>query len=708
MVKEPVQERENAVKKRRKGGSSSTSTSPAKVPERDIYKSVIEFEETEASARDPENDMALFCKTCDDIRKLMEEIAKLKARNTGVNNEQILAEISEKRIQASLLFVVLKKLNRLEKFRTKTSRDTLNREKQQVDSYHLQLQNLLYEILHLKKEVTKCLQFKSKDEEIDLVPVEEFYKEAPELLSRPNVTQNDSHQLKLARLEWELEQRKQLAVLCQKLQAEKETVAKEIQSKRERLENLTPRLKSILEVTKPLQDYLGLPLDKIRRQHQAAYHLPKPLYVLYVQADAYREACDPLLTVAVSGDEEEARSLKQSLDDSAAADESDSDQEDCGDRQKRHHRKLSRTDRLEERKKRLLLRHPLTVDITIKLQDGNSLLLSFHYLVHLHVVTVKTRITLVQAVHGISAGDLIAPHNILTALFPHDLGLDSPNVANHYQLQSVGLEDFASYIPELGIPYIWAQRVAGLDFMGARAIEIMGNAQESNKESSVVEPQTSVSQASVESVMRAIRQRLKARIALCRQVQALEAGLVSVPHALRGNFPAKICTSLFSWQLISWDDFCHTAHTQALVQAQAVNRGDSFYKAVLTRGSAKLVALIGVKCDYPRTPTVFCLQLNWHGEHDAGNNDAIRDMERELNVYWMELVGGVGWGNTLLAAQLLQLMACLDVFLESAGSTGISPLEFPRDKIFFRPVRGRTRSRPYKYLRVGGGIFTHR
>jgi hypothetical protein len=33
--------------------------------------------------------------------------------------------------------------------------------------------------------------------------------------------------------------------------------------------------------------------------------------------------------VAVSGDEEEARSLKQSLDDSAAADESDSDQEVC-------------------------------------------------------------------------------------------------------------------------------------------------------------------------------------------------------------------------------------------------------------------------------------------------------------------------------------------------------------------------------------------
>jgi len=51
------------------------------------------------------------------------------------------------------------------------------------------------------------------------------------------------------------------------------------------------------------------------------------------------------------------------------------------------------------------------------------------------------------------------------------------------------------------------------------------------------------------------------------------------------------------------------------------------------------------------------------------------------------LVDGVGWGNTLLAAQLLRLMACLDVFLESAGSVGVAPPEFPRDKIFFQPVR---------------------
>jgi len=38
MVKEPIQERDSAIKKRRKGGTSSSSASPAKVPEGDVYK----------------------------------------------------------------------------------------------------------------------------------------------------------------------------------------------------------------------------------------------------------------------------------------------------------------------------------------------------------------------------------------------------------------------------------------------------------------------------------------------------------------------------------------------------------------------------------------------------------------------------------------------------------------------------------------------
>lgn len=101
--------------------------------------------------------------------------------------------IDVQRVEASLLLVALKKLNRLEKVRTRAGRDALHKEKQRVDSTHLLLQNLLYEADHLDKEVTKCLQFKSKDEEIELVPLSEFYKNAPAEISRPVSIQIKDH-----------------------------------------------------------------------------------------------------------------------------------------------------------------------------------------------------------------------------------------------------------------------------------------------------------------------------------------------------------------------------------------------------------------------------------------------------------------------------------------------------------------------------------
>lgn len=49
---------------------------------------------------------------------------------------------------------------------------------------------------------------RSKHEEIDLVSLEEFYKEAPPDISKAEITMGDPHQQTLARLDWELEQRK--------------------------------------------------------------------------------------------------------------------------------------------------------------------------------------------------------------------------------------------------------------------------------------------------------------------------------------------------------------------------------------------------------------------------------------------------------------------------------------------------------------------
>lgn len=62
----------------------------------------------------------------------------------------------------------------------------------------------------------------------------------------------------------------------------------EIVELKSRLEGLAPRLAAVLEATKPLQEHLGLPIDKTRQEHKLALLLPDPLYLLYANVDAYK------------------------------------------------------------------------------------------------------------------------------------------------------------------------------------------------------------------------------------------------------------------------------------------------------------------------------------------------------------------------------------------------------------------------------------
>lgn len=274
---------------------------------------MVKFEEDESKKRAAEKDSVLFLETCDKLKKNFADIAHLKTLNTPKADE----EIKEKRIRGSFLFAMLKKLNRLDKVRLRAGRDALQKEKFQVEKNKLQLQNLLYEADHLRKEVQHCLQFKSHDEEIDLVPIDEFYREAPVTISRRDKTDGDEHARRLARLEWELQQRKQLSIMCNDLQTAKEKVAEEIETKTSRLDSLIPCLDSLLKATRPLQDALEINIEKEWAVQKVANLLPRPLYVVYMNLSAYAEISDQLVTTVINGDEDEAKELDSTIKPSA-------------------------------------------------------------------------------------------------------------------------------------------------------------------------------------------------------------------------------------------------------------------------------------------------------------------------------------------------------------------------------------------------------
>lgn len=50
-------------------------------------------------------------------------------------------------------------------------------------------------------------------------------------------------------------------------------------------------LSPLAQASLPVQQYLAMPFEQIQKQTEVARHLPPPLYVLFVQANAYGQAC---------------------------------------------------------------------------------------------------------------------------------------------------------------------------------------------------------------------------------------------------------------------------------------------------------------------------------------------------------------------------------------------------------------------------------
>nr|XP_032823890.1 THO complex subunit 5 homolog isoform X6 [Petromyzon marinus] len=684
------------------GGGDSTASGGGGVgvavgADRDMKKPRVETEqevtrvysdEADVETREPEADELLYADTCRELQRLMGEVDELKSQGMRHNAP----EIEERKTQVCIHFMTLKKLNRLAHIRCKKGRDATYENKQKVDALHLQLQNLRYEVMHLQKEITKCLEFKSKHEEIELVSVEEFYRDAPPEISKEEITRKEPHLQTLARLDWELEQRKRLTEQYSESIGSKDKIAKDIEVKREHLNNLYPQLNAVLQATVPLQECLAMPFDQTHKQADVARHLPAPLYVLFVQASAYAQACDKRLCVSVEGDVDEAKALAKQTEESPD-DESDSDQEEEAPQTKR--RRATLGVKLEDKRKQLLRRHPLCVALDISCKANKSTLhLQFRYLPALHVVTVKARVGASEQPSSISGGDLLTPDSLLTCLYPGDHGNDSPNPANRFHLQRLGMESLGSYVQEVGRPYVWVQWLAGLHFPA--------------QPTESVSAQSVLSASHMETTVRLLRMRLLGRLALQRQFAALEHCILPVSAESQPLFPAKMVSRLMQWTASTYDEYKVLPYTRPVVEAGLAQESDLYFSALIERGTAKLRVAVLLSPSFPSPAPILSLCLSWNGERSSQTDDNIRAIESEVCVHAGELMGPKP-GYELLTNQLARICACLDVYLET-WSPDVSvegPREFPRDKMCLRLSRGPNRLKPFKY-NPRQGFFTHR
>ncbi|KAL7645639.1 UNVERIFIED_CONTAM: hypothetical protein RMT77_004025 [Armadillidium vulgare] len=740
-------EEKNATESEDKVDESNDSKEMAKI---DPYLAALDCEEHAVRSRSERDDQASFASICKKLRAIMKDILRLKTEKP----ENWSVEVEDLKVKGLMHMLSLRRLSRIQKVRVKESREKSTEFRQGVDAITLQLQNLLYEVSHLKKEVRKCLEFKSADTEIDLVSVDQFYKEAPENISRPEETVEDAHQQRLAQLHWELEQRRGQTQLTDKLTQEKDKVAELISEQEGRLASLLPRINAILEATQPLQKSLNLPLDAKREQQKTSQLLPAPLYTLWVQATSYGEAYDSSIIAEIMGDVEAAKKLV-AADDDAKTEASDSDGEMEMHEENVARKSRSRTENKNQEPddsedlslKQLLALHPLHIALTIRTKSNNAVSMKFFYATSLRIVTTKCSLDLAESSKALLT-DILNSDSLLTLLFNGDTGTETPNPANEYQFQKLRLNGLtAEHIKIIGRPYKWAQTLSGLSFLAPESSEDESYAtsrpslnKSIAKEENLDEPPMSpedksqllistpqkhcsetlswkVSAEHMHHIITAIKRRLQARLALHSQFCQLEgaSSTSSIPissETLQELFPGKVCSELVSWGPITWSDYAECPATRHIIDCGAVTMQDLFFKAVFKRQAVNLEAFVTISPDYPNIAPIFALRLLWGKEETASSNPHVRQMETELNIHYGELASNRSERLQLLSLQLYRLAMCFDILTEATSiqkEANVTPsqTQFHKEKIFFRPARGPDRALPFKYL-PKLGVFAQR
>lgn len=347
--------------------------------------------------------------------------------------------------------------------------------------------------------------------------------------------------------------------------------------------------------------------------------LPQPLYLAYTKLCAYSEVIDKNLVVSVDGNEDEALQLdierKQLKDEETAEDNEDSENEpeendfEESENRRKIQRRQSRIESLNQKREKLFSHHPLSVQFQIKSKKRSEVLsITLNYLPELGIVTVQGKFN-IDNTQSVAAGDIITPDRILSGLYPDDCGVESPNPKTSYQLMNLQLDP--SHLSKLlddkmlGKPFKWAQRLCGLNFTAKP------NSDESYK----------LCEETVPQLIRQMRRRVDARMKLYHQIQSLEIGKITTS----GN--VRISSILQQFVSLSFAEYSAVSSTKRFIDKEIVGPNDLFYRAIVTRGSAKLECYIAVPDNFP----IFALELSCDNKYNAENSSHIREIEGFVN-----------------------------------------------------------------------------
>ncbi|WKY00623.1 hypothetical protein Q1695_015000 [Nippostrongylus brasiliensis] len=575
----------------------------------------------------------------------------------------------------------MRRCSRMAHYATAQLRSETSSRLEQVEAKYIHLQNSSSEIQHLQKEIGRCLQFSAGDEDIDLVPIEDFYANAPEGVSRPEVTRTNEHEQRLARLTWEIAQRKALIDTLTEQEGRRNVLISSISGKEHRLKGLRSKISALIAAAKPVQEALGVGNVSSSSAEQRALFslLPHDLSVLYVQAEAYRDIMeDTGLQVVIRGDANEAVRLnRQQKDDADEKERSDDD--DASDNEERH---SVVSDRLEVNKRAVTQPHPIYLKIDIACQDEVKVSLKLFYMTELRVTCMKYKITGKLPTHG----GISAHENLLDSLFPGDDGTECPNPIGAAKLSQlrIGVETFAS---KCGRPYRFVQALTG-------------------STSSPISAQSKVDSSGVQladalhDVVKAIRDRVCSRMKLARELIDLEASPMEAVQS--ADVPLKVVTQITSFKMIDEETFLSSV-TPDLRKLASEENGAFYYLATLVNRMAdlKIQGYVMIPVNYPKQIPLFGLVVTQGGGKDApprtlssASSHIIKSLERYINISCV--TEDHVHTRSLLARQLAHLASRCDLIADLVPSFNPGNSSH-RQHLYSRLSRGRDDDLPFSY-----------
>ncbi|CAJ0600487.1 unnamed protein product [Cylicocyclus nassatus] len=660
---------------KRLGGTGDRGSSASKKARPELLNAMI----------DPSN----FYKMEDEIAASMTHAELVKS---FLHESAVLRTVLQKIVEGSkepcssqvvLNVAKMRRCSRLVHYATAQLRAETMARLEQVEAKYLHLQNSSSEIQHLQKEINRCLQFSAGDEEIDMVSLEEFYATAPEGVSRPEVTKTNEHEQRLARLTWEIAQRKALMDTLTEQEGRRNVLISSINGKEQRLKSLRSKISTLMASAKPVQEALGVGNASASSAEQRSLFslLPHDLSVLYVQAEAYRDIMeDSSVQVVIRGDATEALRLRRRQKEEQE-DKENSDDDEVSDNEGR---RAVVSERLELNKKTVIQPYPIYLKIEIGCQDDVRVGLKLYYMPELRVTCMKYKITGKLPTYG----GVSAHETLLDGLFPGDDGSECPNpvgAAKLHQLK-VGVDSFAN---RYGRPYRFVQAITGSGPL-SRNVSPPGEAETSGVQLADV----------LHDVIKAIRKRVLSRVKLVRQLLALETA--PMDELLTCDVPLKLVTHVTSFKMI--DEEVFMAAVTSEMRTLVLQEGGAFYFLAIMENKAadlRINAYIMVPLGYPsQIPLIvvsivkMCTKENSPQTFTAWNSHIVKALEMYVNITCISKEAADV--HALLTKQLANLVSRCDVIADLAPqfSTGNTQ----KQHLYSRSSRGRDDDLPFDFL----------